>query len=591
MLDMELILILLRFFTVIISLLGFSLFINRKFKVKKEFTLILVIAVISVALVIFGIINIIKYASFIIFISGLILFIYEFIKCDKRKLLSINNILMGVIILYFSIIVTQMHLEHYDNFSHWAVIVKDMLQIDSLPNINSTLVTFKSYPPATACFLYFVCKIAGSQEVVMMLGQVLITVSASITFLGFINEKLKNKFIIFIIVVLLFTTIGYIYIGIVPYNELLVDTILTLVATSSMAILYYYKNNLKKLVIINCIFATFLILIKNSGIFFVLINLILTIYCILKYITLKNKVKDLLRIIVVLVIAPVIVLLMWKLHVKYVFGEEGTTSKHSMSVSNYIENFKSKSLTEIVEVTKNYIKKVIDIKDISFKIMLLINIIMIIYITYYIINKNRDKIKENIIFMSILDFVYIIYMLMLYGMYLFSMESGEASSIGGYSRYAFTITSYLLLVFSIKVIRDIQKDGNKKLIGVFVISTIFFNVFNIVENSNKYFLIGVDNYEIGDRKKIDKIIKDVIVEKNSDYIIYAPNTDFGSGYLQYMSKYLLDTNSVYFVKTLDNNIVNKFDYLIVYDENEYIKNYFMENNLEYKGIGIYCINQ
>ena len=259
MLDMELILILLRFFTVIISLLGFSLFINRKFKVKKEFTLILVIAVISVALVIFGIINIIKYASFIIFIGGLILFIYEFIKCDKRKLLSINNILMGVIILYFSIIVTQMHLEHYDNFSHWAVIVKDMLQIDSLPNINSTLVTFKSYPPATACFLYFVCKIAGSQEVVMMLGQVLITVSASITFLGFINEKLKNKFIIFIIVVLLFTTIGYIYIGIVPYNELLVDTILTLVATASIAILYYYKNNLKKLVIINCIFAAFLI--------------------------------------------------------------------------------------------------------------------------------------------------------------------------------------------------------------------------------------------------------------------------------------------------------------------------------------------
>lgn len=591
MLDMELILILLRFFTVIISLLGFSLFINRKFKVKKEFTLILVIAVISVALVIFGIINIIKYASFIIFISGLILFIYEFIKCDKRKLLSINNILMGVIILYFSIIVTQMHLEHYDNFSHWAVIVKDMLQIDSLPNINSTLVTFKSYPPATACFLYFVCKIAGSQEVVMMLGQVLITVSASITFLGFINEKLKNKFIIFIIVVLLFTTIGYIYIGIVPYNELLVDTILTLVATASIAILYYYKNNLKKLLIINCIFAVFLILIKNSGIFFVLINLILTIYYLLKYAILKDKVKDILKIIAVLVIVPVMVLLIWKIHVKYVFGEEGTTSKHSMSISNYIENFKSKSLTEIVEVTKNYIKKVIDIKDISFKIMLLINIIMIIYIIYYIINKNRDKIKENIIFMSILDFVYIIYMLMLYGMYLFSMESGEAASLGGFSRYAFTITSYLLLIFSMKIIRDIQKDSNKKLIGVFIASIIFFNIFNIIENPNKYFLIGTDNYEIGDRKKIDKIIKEVTVEKNSDYIIYAPNTDFSSGYLQYMSKYLLDTNSVYFVRTLDNNIVNKFDYLIVYDENEYIIDYFMENNLEYKGLGIYCINQ
>lgn len=533
-----------------------------------------------------GILNIIKYITLLIYLSGLVLFIYEFIKCDKKKIFTFNNILIAIILLYFSVIVMQMHIEHYDNFSHWAIIVKNMLQTDMLPNFESSLIMFKSYPPATACFIYFVCKIVGNQETVMMLGQVLITISASVAIMGFVNDKMKNKWVYFGMVLLVLTTLGNLYIGIVPYNELLVDVILTLVGGAATLILFYYKNDLKKMLILNCVFALFLILIKNSGMFFVLINGILTIYLIFKNSLVKNK-KNIVKIIVVLIMVPLLTLLIWKQHVKYVYGEDAENSKHSMSISYYIHNFSDKSLAEIYEITKNYVKNVFNTNDISLKLFFVMNIIMLLYIVYYLISKNKAKMKENIVFIAIIDVIYMIYLIMLYGMYLFSMESGEAASIGGFSRYAFTVSSYLFLLFICKIITDIQKNKDNKILILSLIFIIIFNIVNIVQNPNKHFLIGKDNYQTGDRRKFDEIIKDIEVESNSNFIVYAPKFDFSSGYLYFMGKYLLDTNSIYFVKSIENINLSQYDYLIIYDEDKNAKNILEKYDIKYEGIGIY----
>lgn len=588
MIDLENILIIFRFFGVVLSLLGFSLYINRKFKIKKEFTLILVIAVISIILVIAGILNIMKYISFLLYFSGMFLFIYEFIKCDKRKIFSINNIVIGVIIVYFAIMVMQMHLEHYDNFSHWALIVKNMLQTDMLPNFESELIMFKSYPPATACFIYFVCKFVGNTDISMMLGQILITVSASVAVLGIVNERMKNKFLYSLIIILIISTLFNIYIGIVPYNELLVDVVLTLVGVASTIMLFYYSKQMKKLIVINIIFAIFLMLIKNSGAFFVLLNFIVTIFLLVKNNSNKDK-KLFVKIIILLVIIPLLTLVIWKQHVKYAYGDDAINSKHSMSISNYIKNFTDKSSEEIIDVTNNYLQKVFDTKDINFKIIMLINIIMLAYVMYNFFKKDNERFKENLKFILLINFIYVLYLIVLYIMYLVSMPAGEAASIGGYSRYVFTVLSYLFMIFIIKIIKDIQVEQNITMLSVVSLIIIIFNIFNIIGNSNKGFLIGKDNYEIGDRKKFDEIIYNKDIIPNSNYIIYAPNTNLESGYLYFIGKYLLNTNGVYFVKEINNIDLSQFDYIIIYDEDDSIIDTLKKYDIIYTGKGIYDI--
>lgn len=51
MFNIEVIFVVLKVLMVIFSIFGYSLCLNRKFKIKKEFTLILVVSIISVVLV------------------------------------------------------------------------------------------------------------------------------------------------------------------------------------------------------------------------------------------------------------------------------------------------------------------------------------------------------------------------------------------------------------------------------------------------------------------------------------------------------------------------------------------------------------
>ena len=41
---------------------------------------------------------------------------------------------------------------HYDNFSHWAVVVKYMLATNRIPDAASAIIDFKSYPLGSSSF-------------------------------------------------------------------------------------------------------------------------------------------------------------------------------------------------------------------------------------------------------------------------------------------------------------------------------------------------------------------------------------------------------------------------------------------------------
>jgi len=343
------------------------------------------------------------------------------------------------------------------------------------------------------------------------------------------------------------------------------------------------------MIIINSIISAFLMLIKNSGVFFVLLNFILTIYFILKQHAMIEK-KQIIKYVAILFLIPILTLTLWKQHVKYVFGEEALTTNHAMSVSNYVKNFTDKSSEEILETTKNFLQRIFDYNDINFKIMCLMNIIMLIYISIILAQKNRDKAKKNIKFVLLLDAIWLVYVIFLFAMYIFSMPTGGTASLGGYERYLFTVVSYLLIMFVTKVAIDIQKEDNKKILVILSGLIIVFNLLCIMVNENRGFLIGNDNYEISDRKKYDEAIKDKELIKNSKCIIYTTNSEqLSTGYIYFLSKYILNTNVVFCTESCDWN-PGWGRYLIVLDETPELIEYMQKFGIEYKGKDVYTLN-
>lgn len=56
-------------------------------------------------------------------------------------------------------------LTYNDDFSHWGLIVRTMLACDGFPAAGDPLITFTSYPPGTACLIYYVCRMVTGQAV------------------------------------------------------------------------------------------------------------------------------------------------------------------------------------------------------------------------------------------------------------------------------------------------------------------------------------------------------------------------------------------------------------------------------------------
>ncbi|MEI2778029.1 MAG: hypothetical protein V9G19_19110 [Tetrasphaera sp.] len=68
----------------------------------------------------------------------------------------------------------------YDNFSHWAVIVKVLLGTDEFPDQGDAVIGFRSYPPGSASFLYAVCRFLGSGEDRVMFAQATMLAAAAV---------------------------------------------------------------------------------------------------------------------------------------------------------------------------------------------------------------------------------------------------------------------------------------------------------------------------------------------------------------------------------------------------------------------------
>src|SRR5699024_8502118 len=113
-----------------------------------------------------GILNFLPLATSALFITGLFLFFTEIYSAYKEKMMFkklgryltpgiIMFLIMGV---YFSLLLSGQRLVYRDDYSHWVLVIKNLIMEDRFPNSSSIYISHNSYPMGSALFIYYFSK-------------------------------------------------------------------------------------------------------------------------------------------------------------------------------------------------------------------------------------------------------------------------------------------------------------------------------------------------------------------------------------------------------------------------------------------------
>ena len=161
-------------------------------------------------------------------------------------------------------------------------------------------------------------------------------------------------------------------------------------------------------------------------------------------------------------LTPVITLFMWRIHCNMTF-DHATTSDHAMTVENYLAVFRSKTGEQIYIVCKEMVKFVLREAEISALLIVLLTISILFRVL------PKDKRKELRCFVMMILAVYVLWIMGMLGMYLFSMPVDQAIVLASVERYYKTIVVailYLTAVVCVKVLSQPVKNKNKDLFAV-----------------------------------------------------------------------------------------------------------------------------
>lgn len=544
-----------KVFILLLSFLGYTVYLKKKFDLKIEFAPIVICSSIGILMFLAGIFHIMPIATFAILILGLIQL--RLIKKDSFNTEEIVKLsVFFLVALYFLNYLKNSMFIHYDNFSHWALVVREMLETNALPTSASKLIEFNSYPTGTAGFIYFISKIVGNSEGIKSFAQMILLLSSIFSLTVFINKK--NWYLSIVLVALSI----YFFVYNVFITNLLVDTILPVLGIAIVAILVYYRDyDLEKILKFTMPIIAFLPIIKNSGIFFTIISIVM-IYLLINKTDISKK-----KFIGYSIVPSLVLMLLWKLHVMITFGENGA-SKHSVSLKNYSKVISDKSFKDISNIISNFMDKILQINNFVAIFMIMITIVFIImYIIYKYNHKNYDfKFEKKIILTCVL--IYVFYMIGLFAMYIFSMPTDEALTLGGYDRYHKTITLYLYGIVTIMCLRfsiDWKGIDSIKTLLMSIVLIVF--AFISLKYGVGYSQIFYNNdYSTTARYQIKQLKDEYNIADDKKYLIYTGDPIENSSYIFYASRYEFRTNniSVYNSEEIKNQNLdfNNYDYII-----------------------------
>lgn len=547
----------------------------------------------------------------------LILLIYRKItKKDLKKIKKqfFNKGFYAFILIYIFVYIFNLNRNFsvWDEFSHWGVMVKEMMRLDKFYSVNlSTLMAHKDYPPIIQIYEMFFAQISGGySEATLVRAIQLLSFSLFIPSFCDTTKKInKSNFIlktIFIILSIFLTIMFFDQHGII--NTIYIDYIMAIIVVYLFSIVIFETDTLTLFNLIRLsIGSIFLILTKQMALplyimflFMFIMDIILKNRHKLKNIFYKNNIFKCIQVIVLVIIIPISCWSGWNNYINHleitrqfelsdlkiselggiVSNTDGETWQQ-LAADNYLNAIKTKNMTTSY-ITLSYFE-------------CLIVTLLILFILYFLSKNifNKEKIPLLAITLTIGYFGYAFVMLV---MYCFSFGPREGPILASFDRYlpTFVLICMLILV-SIFIYLDNNKDPKSqspmKLIVLFIILFIIQHpvsmqkfVPQIKTNSDNIYL----NHAINIKDKVEDNSKVFIIAQDSDgrfqfYIKYYLDTITTNLHHYNLPVNVIDDYEIYFEQNVEDYML-EFDYLYLAQINDkFIERYkflFEDNTIE-----------
>lgn len=543
-----------KYLIIYLFLLNSAFFYSKFFEKRIEQTIFLSFLLKILILYLSGLVGTFKIGLYIIYIFNIIYFIKNIFEIFKNKIkmkevFETSGIIIFTFLYAFCVIISNERIASvWDEFTHWALVVKNMFYLNNLAIGGDSTVVATSYLSGTSIFQYFIMKLYGTfNEGIMYLGQNLLLISIILPiFRNFSLKSFKSLNIYITLFITLFLcSLSYWNL----YTSLYVDCMLGYSFFNFIYSYYTLEDGKFKFIQLLCS-SIFIIFVKDFGLILFLLGIfIITI----DKIFIKNKfnIKKTIKLLkepLIYLISGLFIKITWLMYVSN--HTDATINKTSTGLLKTILMLPKLVNNDSWQETtiKNFINETYYGNIIYFMIRIsYIGIIVLFMLLMYNLYK-KDKLDNENIKKSYkwLTFSLVIgafgYAFTLLICYLGVFGADEAVKIASYSRYMNSYVVALIMISVYLLLFKYRKDSNE--IQKICLICLFVLISSMEPQSIYSITIGLNsgknkNYELINKYKTDeeKIMK--TVKKNERIYIISTNTD---GFDYWVLRYVFTPN-------------------------------------------------
>lgn len=519
----------------LLSFCGLCEWVRNRFELNRFIAPYVAASGIILVMMAAGMLRVLKYGAWFLYIAGWSYWIWNLLTKRRRP----DWVLMGAAVIFAAYL--GWHLGpckswHTDDFSHWTLAVESLLRRDAFPDVTEKLITFQSYPLGATSFIYYVTRFIGSAEGIRFAAQNFLCGTLMLTIFAHVRGKKK---VMMPVAALLFC---FLYKFNRNFQQLQVDWLLSYFGIAIVSAVFYERENLKRAFMVALPGMAAVAVVKNSGLFFAVTGAAALV--LVAYESGCSK-KQIVRMAVAAVGIPIAVFLIWTVHCKLSYPT-ALESKHAVSLAAYAEEASSKTFRMIAGTAVRMVLRWFRFRYIEiFAVLLSLSCFAVVKM----LREDQPETARRLgkYMLSCLG-VFVLWLVMIYAMYIFSMPAGETHKLASYDRYmssGLLLPVGLIMMVLVSCFSDerIRVEGNLKrfLSAAFVVCLItapFCNGWRTYCAAWGRFQLGYDPV----RTKIVEAKEEYDLQPDGGYIAYLGGNEEPRRNCYIMKKDLVSEN-------------------------------------------------
>lgn len=561
---MQLLWIVLRWGLFFCSLCGWFSLVSRIPRIHSSFLPIVTLSSLTVTVFTFGMVHLLRPISLIVFIGGLISFVYH-LRCARQKRFSFA-FLRSPGMLFFTVasalcifLLYGVSLYHYDNFSHWGTVLAEMFSFNDFPTAQ-TIVVFRDYAPGTTSFLYLFGSVVGQSEDVALMAQAMLSFAA-LTALFFSVKRVRSMHFWAMVLLSLCLTCALVFDdGTLQIFNLLVDAIIGFTVASAWCIREKYRETPLLGWLLVTPVLVFLVLIKmNAAVFLIFFAFFFA------YDALKSLRTRYLRLFCLLPVAlPLLWIFLWRLYRQITYG----TPADSYGYTGFWDQIFSQSPDFFLSVIRLAFRKITNFSQIYAYGFLGVNTVLCgSWCVLRWRKKDTGRLGKSILTVNILMVGYFLCMIFLYCF----IMTPEASTLAAFERYMVTPFIVFAAIGMESLFRTLAGEEGKPVAPSWVI--LFLSVvISLLTAKNAVQLVRRPDFSTFERGQVMDVLREAApsIPRNSAVALYNGSRGRRDLYY-YLTMYevksrwvfVLDLGHPQYSVPIDVNMLQTYHYLVI----------------------------